>query len=138
MDTKSKRKPTYAIPRQFSLRTLAISITLICILISIGALKLRQDRVRNDAMTALQHIGFQQMIGSAKGRSATWLRYTKSEFADRDLESSLAYMETIQQRHDLGISDGLRIELVDFTNCLVSEHVIREFQAQLPDTEIRR
>ena len=126
------------LPRQFSLRSLIISVTLICILASIGALKVQQDRRKRHAMSALQLIGFQQKIGSANGRSATWLRYTKPEFADRNLESSLTSMNEIKKRHDLGISRGLEIKLVDFTNCRVSEHAIAGFQTQFPNAEIRR
>jgi hypothetical protein len=138
MENKSKRGPTFAVPRRFSLRSLIIVMTLICIVVSIGALKVRQDRDKSHAMSALRHVGFQQTIGSANGRGATWLRYTRPEFANRDLELSLKSMNAIQKRHDLGISNGLEIKLVDFSNCRVSENAIAEFQAQFPDAEIRR
>jgi hypothetical protein len=137
MDIESKPETTRSIPRRFSLRSLVILMTLFCILFSVGALKIRQDRKRRAAITALQLIGFQHTIGSANGRAATWLRYTKSEYTDRNIESSLTYMKTIQQRYDLGISEGLEIKLIDFTDCHVSEHAISEFQAQFPDAEIR-
>jgi hypothetical protein len=138
MEIKSNRELTLALPRRFSLRSLIIVMTLICILVSIGALKVRQDGDKSHAMSALRQVGFQQTIGSANGRRATWLRYTRPEFANRDLELSLKSINTIQKRHDLGISKGLEIKLLDFSNCRVSEHAIAEFQAQFPDAEIRR
>lgn len=108
--------------RQISLWTLIVFITLFCILASMVGLKLRQDRRRNIALFELQRLGFRSTIGTADDSPAIWLRYTKPEFHG-GVEDSLRWMHVLTNRHDVGMSQGLQIQGLDFTGCRVPDDV---------------
>jgi hypothetical protein len=137
MQTNTRTRSTAASRRQFSLRSVAVVIALVCLFLAVAGLKWRQDERRTEAMAELQQMGFQATIGSSDGRPATWLRFTKSEFADRDLERCLLYVGALTYRHDLGASKGLEVKLLDFTDCNVSAPIIAAFQSRFPDAEVR-
>ena len=137
MQENPRSKSAAASRRQFSLRSVVIASALVCVFLAVVGLKWRQDQRRTEAMIELQRMGFQPTIGSSDGRPATWLRFTKPEFAERDLDRCLLYVGALTQRHDLGAGKGLEIKLLDFTDCSVSAPVIAAFEARFPDAEVR-
>ena len=124
--------PRSRIRTQFSLRAFLLVIVALGTLCGLASIKIHQDLDRRTAFHDLSTMGVASMLG--RTCEFTW---TRPAFSDNDLNKFAATLDILTRRHDLGISDGLRIDVIDFSGSRVGTSAAKELRQRFPSAEIR-
>lgn len=113
-----------------------LAILLVCVSTAAVSLKLRQDFAREAAFTDLSQLGVRNRVVSLEtGGIGLELKCT-AQLTDADVDRLLADLDALERRHDLGLSAGLRMLLVDLSGCGVSAAAVAKLRTALPQAEI--
>ena len=117
-----------------------VAVTLLLVAGAIAmAIKWSQDSARSAAMAALRNMGVVHSVQGGVGGAPSSHRFRATEpaMSDAELSALVEHVAALARPHDLGLSRGEEIALIDLTATTTSPEALAKLREAFPNAEIR-
>jgi hypothetical protein len=109
-------------------------VFLLAVVLAVVSLKLRQDARYQGAVASLDRLGMRHRVGSDGLR----LECREPRLSDESVHELIEQLQALQSPHDLGLSPGLTITLIDLNGANLSDESLARLRQALPATRIEK